>query len=259
MLSHRAQGIIACSALYPEIECVVPAGMAIRYVSQSLHEFPVGVAREDDISRSLQGEIDNLDSPKRDRIVLVYANNGDGLVGLRTRHAPLIVSRADDCISMFLDRSQSRTMGELKSASTYYLSRELIDCGVDAYKLYTAYCSGADELQEWFMRAKSNHPDLRVTWFEDDRFVAAADRDQGQYQEIVGRFFHQALQYYERITLIDTGNLYSVHRRYTETFRAFVEQLSDEFGDGHAVELTIIDGDVSLLHRLLEGHPLGSY
>ncbi|MFC7046126.1 DUF1638 domain-containing protein [Halobacteriaceae archaeon GCM10025711] len=165
---------------------------------------------------------------------------------------PLFVSRADDCISLFTHRVEQWTMGEPKAFGTYYLTRGWIDAGVDSYKLYRAYRGEEAALLDWFDRAASRHPDLRVTWPDGDRYAAALERGYELSPDLVGRFFHEVVQYYERVKLVDTGRLYEFHHEYAATVRSFVEDLSAEHGDGHTVDLQVIDGDRSLLESFLE-------
>lgn len=247
-------GVVACEELYSEVERLAPDA-AVRYVPQELHEFPVNVPVEADIRSALQGAVDDLDGPDLERLVLVYANSGGGLAGVRTTHAPLVVSRVDDGVSLFTPETEPSAMGEAKAAGTYYLTRGLVDCGVDSYKLYRAYRNDLADLEARFERASAAHPDLRVTWGDGDRFAAAVERGRELAPELVERFFHDVLGYYERVRLLDTGALYDLHHEYAATVRAFVERLSAEHGDGHDVDLSVVDGDLALLSRLLTVDP----
>jgi hypothetical protein len=248
-------GVVACEALYSEVERICPDAR-IKYVPQGLHEFPTNVPLTADIEERLRTAIDRLDSPDLDRIVVVYANHGGDVGDPRPVRTPVLLSRPEDCVSLFLPGSDATETGERKEFGTYYLTRGVIDCGVDSYKLYAAYRGRTDELVAEFEEARKSHPDLRVTWADGERFDAAVDRQRSLSEETVGRFFHEILQYYERVKLVDTGGLYEHHHEYAETFRAFVERLSADHGDGHGVELSVTDGDVSRLEGLLD--PAGS-
>ncbi|MFB6183407.1 MAG: DUF1638 domain-containing protein [Haloarculaceae archaeon] len=250
-------GVVACEALYSELERLLDdlgIDAEVRYVPQELHEFPVNVPSETRIGDALQSRVDELDRPEMDRIVVSYATSGGGVAGLVTEHAPLVVSTADDCISSFIYRTEDWTMGEPKEFGTYYLSRGWIDCGVDSYKLYRAYCGTDDELLARFERAAADHPDMRVTWNEGELFERALDRRDLDAEQ-AGRFFHKVLEYFRRVKLIDNGNLYEFHRAYAEEFRSFVAELSAAHGDGHDVDLEVIDGDLHLLRTLLTADP----
>ncbi|PSP85013.1 hypothetical protein BRC83_03645 [Halobacteriales archaeon QS_1_68_17] len=241
-----AVGVVACGTLYSEIEALAPDA-DVRYVPQELHEFPTNVPLGDEIRARVQAAVDDLDGPDRDRIVLSYATAGEGLRGVRSRHAPLVVSRADDCIATFLPDGP----GDPKAFGTYYLTRGWIDRGVDSYKLYRAYLGETDDLREWFAAAADDHPDVRVTWADGDRFRKAVGERGETSPELAGRTFHRTVQYYDRIALIDTGHRYPFHREYAGRVRAFVESLAAEYGDGRSVELSVIEGDDGLLRTLL--------
>jgi hypothetical protein len=244
-------GVVACEALYSEVERICPDAR-VEYVPQELHEFPTSVPRTADIEERLRTAIDRLDSPDLDRIVVVYANHDGSIGDPRPVQTPVVLSRPEDCVSLFLPGGELTETGERKEFGTYYLTRGVIDCGVDSYKLYTAYRGRTDELVAEFEAARDAHPDLRVTWADGERFGAAVDRQRSPSGGGVDRFFHEILQYYERVELVDTGGLYEHHHEYAETFRAFVERLSADHGDGHEVELSVTDGDVSRLERLLD-------
>lgn len=242
-------GIVACESLYSQIERIAPDAR-VRYVSPSLHEFPTNVPDDAVIFDQLQTRIDELDDPALDRIVVSYANSSDGLTGLRSKHAPLIVSRADDCTSTLLSGSPGE-WGERKTFGTYYLTRGWIDCGVDSYKLYKGYLGEIDEVRAPFEQAADTHPDMRVTWAESERFQRAVEKGQTASAETVGRFFHNVVQYYDRVALVDNGDLYEVHHEYADTLRSFYEQLAREHGASRSVEVSVIDGDDRFLRRLL--------
>lgn len=242
-------GVVACEALYHEVERYCPPE-AIRYVPQELHEFPVNVPRETDIQNRLQAAIDDVE-PDRDRIVVLYANSSAEMAGLDTRHAPLVVARFEDCVEVVLDRPDSEKTYDSKASGTYYLTRGTIDRGVDGYKLHEAYRGEIVDLRARFERAREAHPDLRVTWADGDLFQSVVQRGQERSPDLLGGVFHEILGGFERVELVDTGGLYDVHREYAEEFRSFVEHLAAEHGDGHSVELSVVEGDSSLLERAL--------
>jgi hypothetical protein len=250
-------GVVACGALYREVESLLEEldrDADVRYVPQELHEFPVNVPVERDIAAAVQSRIDALDRPEIDRIVVTFARSGGGVAGVSAESTPLVVSTADDCIATFVHGVEPWTMGEPKEFGTYYLSPGLIDRGVDSYKLYSGFVGEDDDLLARFEAAASDHPEMCVDWHEGDVFARALETRELDAEQ-AGRFFHQILRYYERVKLIDTGQLRPFHREYAESFRAFVADLSEAHGDGHEVTLTTIDGDLSLLRTLLTTRP----
>jgi len=245
-------GIVACETLYPALESIV-ADPEVRYVPQEFHEFPIGVPVDDEAADRIQTHVDALDGPERDRIVVLYATTGDGLEGVSSTHAPLVVWRVDDCISVFTRRTVSTTTGEAKERGTYYLTRGWIDCSVDCYKLYKAYLG-----EERDLLAAFPDDDRRVTWNEGERYRRAVERGRSVSERTVGRFFHQVVGHYERVVLVDTGHLREFDHDYAERFRSFVERTNAEHGDGESVTLSVVEGDRSLLATLLSEDALES-
>lgn len=252
-------GVVACEALYNEVERLRP-NAAVRYVPQELHEFPVNVPHEPNVEERLQAAIDDLDhDADLDRIVVLYANSSGNISGLSSTHAPILVAEIDDCVSAVLDRPTSQTTGESKATGTYYLTRGTIDCGVDGYKLHEAYRGEIDDLVARFEQASEAHSDLRVTWADGDLFTSVVDRSRERPPDFVGAVFHEILGDFERVELVDTGGLYDIHREYAESFRAFVDRLSAEYGNGHDVDLAVVDGEPTLLERALSRERLETF
>jgi hypothetical protein len=246
-----ALGVVACETLYPEIEAVRPSADR-RYVPQEYHEFPASVPLDAEIADRVRGAVADLDRPERERIAVSYATAGDGLRGVMTTHASLVVSRAADCVSTFTRGVEPEWMGESKASATYYLTRGWIDCGVDSYKLYRAYRGEESDLLTLFEGAGE---DRRVTWADGDRYRRVVDRGRSMTDESIGRVFHDLVRYFERVVLIDTGHLDAFDHEYAETFRSFVERLKREHGDGGSVELSVLDGDLTTLRVVLGDDP----
>lgn len=247
-------GVVACETLYADVESILPDA-EVRYVPQKFHEFPISAPLDDAIADRVQDCVDALDTPDRDRIVVLYARTSDGLAGVSATHAPLVVWEVDDCISVFTRRRASTTTGEAKERGTYYLTRGWIDCGVDCYKLYRAYLGEESDLLAAFERRDD---DRRVTWNDGERYRRAVERGQSTAERTVGRFFYRVVGHYERVVLVDTGHLREFHHEYAETFRSFVERLKAEHGDGESVELSVLEGDRSILETILSDDALES-
>ncbi len=248
------RGIVACEALYYLVERF--AGDApVRYVPAELHEFPVNVPLETDIADQVQAAVDELDGSGVDAIVVSYATTGGGLVGVRSRETPLVVSRQADCTSMVLPDGRN-AFGENKATGTLYLTRGWIDCGVDSYKLYKAYRGEVDDLSERFDAAKRDHPSLRNAWSEGERFGRAATRSPSP--ATIDRFFHSIVRYYDTVALVDTGDFLDFHYDYAEAVTAFIERLRREHGDGRPVDLQTIEGVTERFQQLVAGDVTGS-
>lgn len=242
-------GVVACEALYNAVERY-GRNADIRYVPQELHEFPTSVPDEDGIDRAIRAAIDDLDTPDRDRIVVLYAGIGE-VCSFQTAHATVVVPPVTDCVELFLDRPADPATGEAKAPNTYYLTRGTIDCGIDGYKLYAAYREELDPLCARFERAAAKRPGLRCSWSEGDRFVAAIERGRQRPIDGMGSVFYELLGGFDRIVLLDTGDLYDIHHEYAASFRRFLQRLHDEHGNGGSVDLQVIDGDSSRIEDYL--------
>lgn len=242
-----ALGIVACETLYAELRRLAPDA-TVRYVPQEYHEFPVNVPRNAEIAEVVGRHVEALEAAGVDRIAILYDADEEALSGIRSERVPLFVSRAGDCVSMFLHGIEPIEAGERKARGTYYLTRGWIDRGVDAHKLYRGFLGEGAKLVD---RAAAARDDIRVTWPETDAYAHAVERGRGMSAEAVGRFFHDVVGYYDRIALVDTGTCDDFHREYAESFRSFVEELSAEHGDGHDVELDVVEGDLSVLRSML--------
>lgn len=150
--------IIACKTVEAELLPLVPEGVEIRSLDQGLHRHP------DHLRETLQREIDSVDA---DEILLAYGLCGNGVVGLKSERARLVVPRVDDCIAMLLG-SYDRYRQEVSTEpGTYWLSHGWIEHASDPYKEYRR---------------------VREKWDEETaRWVA-----------------HETMKGYRRLTLIET-------------------------------------------------------
>lgn len=246
-----AVGVVACETLYADIGALRPDA-DVRYVPQEYHEFPVSVPLDTAIADEVQSNIDALDSPERDRIVVIYARTSDGLTGVQSTYAPLVVSRADDCIALFTAGIDDRSTEPGNDDGIYYLTRGWIDCGVDSYKLYKAYKGEAADLVSM---AETAAGDRRVTWTERESYRRAVERGHSLSDQTVDQFFHRIVGYFDRIRLVDTGHLHPYHHEYAAAFRSFVETLKAEYGGGGSVGLSVVEGDRRRLATLLGDTP----
>jgi len=241
--------IVACEALYNLVERFAPDA-AVRYVPAELHEFPVNVPLSEAIGDRVQAAIDELDRPGADRIVVSYALSDAGSQ-LSTRHAALEVSPAADCVSTVLAAGENE-FGENKAPGTLYLTRGWIDCGVDSYKLYRLYRDDLAELLAQFEAAADRHEDLRYTWHEGDRLAQARQRPAPTSAELADDFFRSIVDHYERVVLVDTGDLYPFHHEYAEAVRALIGRLRTE-SDQDEVGLRVVDGETEAFGELITG------
>lgn len=249
------QGVIACETLYDEVERLAPDA-AVRYLPHDLHEFPVNVGDDRKTAEYVTDAIDDLEAAGVDSIVIAFAGV-TGLDGVSSEGVPLVVSLADDCVSTFRYQEQNVETGETKEPGIYYLTRGLIDRGVDGYKLAMAYRDEVEPLTSEFDAAAASHPDLRVDWQESTLFGRAVSQGGGMSPEAVDRFFGDILGFYHTIELVDTGSLYDVHHWYAEAMAVYITRVSDGStgpggtADAKGVTVRTTQGDLSLLEVLL--------
>jgi hypothetical protein len=90
---------LTCEALARSVyaaAAVVGPTVSVRLYRQGLHNTPKI------LRATLQDEIDRIKPGECDAILLVYGLCGMSTVGLMTRHMPLVIPRAHDCITLFL-------------------------------------------------------------------------------------------------------------------------------------------------------------
>ena len=251
-------GIVACETLYHEVEALAPDA-AVRYVPHELHESPINVGDDREVSTAVQEAVADLDARGVSSIRIAYAGT-TGLEGVQTDSAPLAVSLADDCVSQYLYQADTSETGEVKAPSTYYLTRGIIDRAPDSYKLYLAFQGRSDELQERFEAEAAAHPDLVIDWQESYLFERAHERGARMSEATIDSFFEKLLGYYTTVVLLDTGGLYDIHRWYGRAVRDFLSALADTAGQERAIEFRVADGDRGLLQTLFAepDHPQAS-
>lgn len=243
------RGIVACEALYNLVERLAPQA-TVRYIPAELHEFPVNVPLHAEVGERIQAAIDDLESIGCDPIIVSYSMDAATRNALKSTDAKLIISDEADCVSTVLPDSRNE-YGERKATGTLYLTRGWIDCGVDGYKLYRAYGDDLDSLIDRFDAAEDRHEDLRITWHQGDRFTRSMDT-QPVSDGLLDGFFHEIVQYYDRVALVDTGDLYEIHHEYATLVQQFVSQMKQSQGDDPETSLTHIDGDLSRFTTLVE-------
>ncbi|MCL4369948.1 MAG: DUF1638 domain-containing protein [Chloroflexi bacterium] len=136
--------VIACQTVESELRPLLPPDTAFVVVEQGLHRTP------DRLRECLQKEIDALDV---DEILLGYGLCGNGVAGLRSSRARLVVPRVDDCISLLLGSLQRYREEFEREPGTYWFSQGWIDHSQDPFKEYQR-CIGkyGEETARWVAR-----------------------------------------------------------------------------------------------------------
>ncbi len=119
--------VIACQTVEAELRPLLPPGTTFVVLEQGLHRTP------EKLRVSLQKEIDALEV---DEILLGYGLCGNGVAGLRSSCARLVVPRVDDCISLLLGSLERYKEEFDREPGTYWFSLGWIDHSQDPYKEY---------------------------------------------------------------------------------------------------------------------------
>ncbi len=241
-------GIVACETLYDEVEALA-TDARVRYVPHDLHESPIHVGDDREVSPFVSEAVASLEARGVSSIRIAYAGT-TGLEGVKTESTPLVVSLADDCVSHLRYRADTTRTGEVKAPSTYYLTRGIIDRAPDSYKLYLAFQGRTEELRERFAAEAQAHPDLRIDWQDSDLFERARDRGSGMSERAIDRFFESLLGYYTTVELLETSQLYDIHRWYAGEVRDFLVDLAESAGEDRSIEFRVAEGDRGLLQTL---------
>ena len=114
--------IIACETLRPELDLVMKArGCAypIFWVDAGKHAWP------DKLSRHLQEVIDTIPA-QYTTLLLAYGFCGNALVGIRSNARTLVLTRAADCIPLFLGSQAERNR---YGPATYFFTEGCLHSG----------------------------------------------------------------------------------------------------------------------------------
>jgi hypothetical protein len=110
--------VIACGVIEPEVRHFVNGAMHIMelvFLPQGLHDDPARMQRE------LQAAIDRAEAnPRVEAIVLVYGLCSRGIENLRHDRCPLVITRAHDCVTLFLGDKDRYTAYQQANPGTYW-------------------------------------------------------------------------------------------------------------------------------------------
>ena len=128
--------VIACQTVEKELRRVLPEDVGLEVLEQGLHRTP------QKLKESLQQAIDSIDA---DEILLGYGLCGNGVVGLRSARARLVVPKVDDCIALLLGSFERYIEEFRREPGTYWFSAGWIEHGSDPYKEYLRSVEKWDE------------------------------------------------------------------------------------------------------------------
>jgi hypothetical protein len=121
--------LISCEIFFREMCAAVarsPHRIDLELLPKGLHD--IGQAG---MSERLQATLDRIE-PGYDSILLGYGLCNNGIAGLATRHTPLVVPRAHDCITLFFGSRQRYQEYFDRMPGTYFLTTGWLERGQDA-------------------------------------------------------------------------------------------------------------------------------
>ncbi len=200
--TQRPIVVIACQVFLEMFERFTKPGMIQKfiYLDYGLHRVP----RK--LNQAVQEALDGLTEPSL--VVLGYGLCGNGLNGIRAGQHTLLISRADDCIAIFLG-SYERYQREFKSESaTYYLTKGWLESGSNPLSEYQEYVQNYGPAKAgWLLDSLyHNYKRLALVAHSQEDLVAYRGRAQEvakfcerwamRYEEILGssEYFEHLIQ-----------------------------------------------------------------
>lgn len=195
-----------------------PHTVDVNFLPKGLHD----IGRERMLVR-IQNAIDEVTDTRYEAVLLGYGLCNRGIEGLVARACPVVIPRAHDCITLFLGSRQRYDAYFANHPGTYFLSAGWLE---------------RDEV----------HPDLK------DISIAHRMGMDITYDQMVERYGHENAQYlhgilgdrlrnYTRFAFVRTGTGYN----------GMFEQQARVKSEAHRLPLEVIEGDSTLIERLING------
>lgn len=117
--------VIACEIAFREI-CLVAATspnlIELEFIEQGYHDVPqLG-------KPVIQAQIDAVEEGKFEAILVGYGLCNNMMEGIVSRHTPLVIPRAHDCITLFLGSKERYESCFYQHPGTYYYTSGWIEC-----------------------------------------------------------------------------------------------------------------------------------
>lgn len=213
--------LICCSVFFRETCAIIansPHRVDMEYLPKGLHDLPSA-----DMRQRLQEKVDSVDASEYDAILMGYGLCNNGLHHLATKHIPLVIPRAHDCMTLFMGSRQRYLEYFNKNPGTYFQTSGWIERG-----------EVSGELRQ---RSIPNQLGMEMPYEE---MVEKYGEDNADYLvETLG----QTEQHYGQITFIEMG---------VEPDNRFEEAAKNRACD-QCWNFEKIQGDMTLLTRLING------
>jgi hypothetical protein len=218
--------VIACEIAFREI-CHTAAQsrniLDLEFLTQGHHDTPCNGRAE------VQARIDAVLPGKYNAIVIGYGLCSNILAGLTTRHTPLVIPRAHDCITFFLGSKQRYQEMFETNPGTYYYTSGWLECR-------QRRGSAMPMVGDVFMPARS-HAGVSATFAQ---WVERYGEEKARYlMEVVDEW----TAHYTRGTLID----------FTFTTPLKLGERVKQICQDRGWEYTQVEGDLTLFQHLLDG------
>lgn len=176
--------VISCAVVSRELEVAAahsPHKLEFHILSKGLHDIGCAGMRE-----RLQEAIDQHVTSSHDAVLLGYALCNNGIVGLKApAHCPLIVTRAHDCITLFMGSRQRYADYFQQHPGTFFLTPGWIEHGEEK-----------GDLRQLTMQSRMGMNDTY------DELVAKYGEDNAEF---LWEELHHPMEHYSGLTYIDTG------------------------------------------------------
>jgi hypothetical protein len=137
--------LISCEIFRREVEALVPrCGSSI-----DLSFLPLGLhaAGSEKMAAQIQAALDAVDPAAHDAVLLLYGLCSYGIRGLHST-LPLVVSRAHDCITLFMGSRQRYRDYFDAHAGTFYATAGIMDSDLAVDKIVAAFEAARDIYRE---------------------------------------------------------------------------------------------------------------
>ena len=152
--ARTPRAVIACSVLEPELESLRgrDEGVTPIYLEQDMHQTPHL------LPEMLQEQVDRA-ARWAEQIVLGYGLCSNGIVGVTAPEQGLVVTKAHDCVALFLGSMEAHNRLSRENPGTYYLTQALIARDKDPLgRLEREYVPRMGrEAAEWGAREELKH------------------------------------------------------------------------------------------------------